>query len=69
MKEIKTLLQQLRNYPDNFFVRPSTQYPMKDGHTDFASDRPIKIGLVICNHLGEEQGFIDTGGEGDVIIQ
>ncbi|KKK55869.1 hypothetical protein LCGC14_3070240 [marine sediment metagenome] len=73
MKEIKTLMQQLREYPNNFFVHPGTLYPikdgLKDGHTDFTSDRPIKNGLVVCNHLGEEQGFIETGGKEGVVIE
>ena len=64
MKEIKILIQQLKNYPNNFFI-----YPTK--YEDFKHDPPMKpvYGLVICDHLGEEQGFIETGGEKGVIIE
>jgi len=64
MKEIKTLMQQLRSYPSNFFVYP------KDTR-DMLEDEVLSgtIGLSVCNHLGEEQGFIETGGEEGIVIQ
>jgi len=64
MKEIKVLIQQLRNYPNNFFV-----YPIK--YEDVKHDPPMKpvYGLVVCNIQGEEQGFIETGtNDGNVVI-
>ena len=68
MKEIKILIQQLRSYPDNFFAYPAELWPIKDGHTDMVSDRPIKRGLTICDMDGNQQGFIETGGKEGVII-
>uniref|UniRef100_A0A6M3LTY7 Uncharacterized protein n=1 Tax=viral metagenome TaxID=1070528 RepID=A0A6M3LTY7_9ZZZZ len=57
MREIKTLIQQLRNYPNNLFVY--TQEESEDN----------KSGLVVCNLAGEEQGFIELGSnDGQVIL-
>ncbi|KKN53794.1 hypothetical protein LCGC14_0598870 [marine sediment metagenome] len=61
MKEIKILIQQLRNYPNNFFVYPVMPLPEGEEHN--------RLGLRICDHLGEEQGFIEIGGKEGVIIQ
>ena len=57
MKEIKVLIQQLRNYPNNLFV-----YPQEETDEN-------KPGLVVCNLKGEEKGFIETGtADGNVVI-
>jgi len=57
MKEIRILMQQLRNYPSNLFV-----YPQE------ATDE-LKGGLVVVDVNGSEQGFIETGtNDGKVII-
>lgn len=64
MKEIKTLIRNLRQYPDNLFVHPVKYEDMK--HSP-----PMKptYGLVVCNHLGEEQGFIELGtNDGNVVV-
>ena len=63
MKEIKILMQQLRNYPSNFFVYPQQPNP---GEVIFSG---MKDGLVVCDMDGNQQGFIETGGKGEVIIQ
>lgn len=63
MKEIKILIQQLRNYPNNFFVVPTINPDDEFQPTKFT------YGLTVCNHLGEEQGFIETGGKEGVVIQ
>jgi len=66
MKEIKILIRNLREYPDNFFV-----YPVEEGDEDkseslstFPSD-----GLVICDMDGVQQGFIEIGGKGSIVIK
>lgn len=57
MREIKTLIQELRNYPNNLFV-----YPQEESEDN-------KSGLVVCNLRGEEQGFIELGiNDGNVVI-
>ena len=62
MREIKTLIQQLRKYPNNLFVYP-TKY---ESHMNPPS--PPVFGLVVCNLKGEEQGFIEIGtNDGKVI--
>lgn len=68
MKEIRILIQQLRNYPNNFFVYPVGS-PNVLIHDEELQPHIYHAGLLICNHLGEKQGFIETGGEGEVIIQ
>ena len=54
MKEIKILLRELRNYPDNMFI-----YPQE-------SSEDSKPGLVVKKHTGEEIGFIELGDEDTV---
>ena len=66
MKEIRVLLQQLRSYPANFFVYPEEEQDPE--YTNRYDGTRNKNGLVICDHLGEEQGFIETGGKEGVII-
>ena len=63
MKEIRILIQQLRNYPNNFFV-----YPVYGQLVDenYPTQNP---GLVVCDMDGNQQGFIETGGEEGVVIQ
>uniref|UniRef100_A0A6M3KTX4 Uncharacterized protein n=1 Tax=viral metagenome TaxID=1070528 RepID=A0A6M3KTX4_9ZZZZ len=56
MREIKTLIQQLRNYPNNLFVY--TQEESEDN----------KSGLVVCNLAGEEQGFIELGTDNRQVV-
>lgn len=69
MKEIKTLIQQLRSYPSNFFVFPSKHKTTKTGSEPIEHRVVHTItGLTVCNHLGEERGFIETGGEEGVVI-
>lgn len=63
MKEIKILKQQLRNYPDNWFVYSQERLD------EYEVDNPPSLGLVVCTHTGEEKGFIELGGEGEVIIK
>ena len=58
MKEIRILMQQLRNYPSNFFV-----YPAKE-----TENEELKDGLIVCDVHGEEQGFIETGGDSNKVI-
>ncbi|KKN74232.1 hypothetical protein LCGC14_0393180 [marine sediment metagenome] len=57
MKEIKILIQQLRNYPNNLFVHPA------DYTNDELEDEELagKIGLDIVDKDGNWQGFIRTG--------
>jgi len=54
MKEIKTLIQQLRNYPNNFFASID---PEKNGN------------LTICDIEKEEQGTIEIGDKESVITK
>lgn len=57
MKEIKVLIQQLRNYPNNFFVYP------------FKGTKTVISGLIVCDKDGVKVGFIPTGvNDGKVII-
>jgi len=66
MKEIKTLIQQLRNYPNNLFVYPQEPGPDMYGNTESKTN---KSGLVVCNLEGKEQGFIELGANnGNVVI-
>lgn len=67
MKEIKILIQQLRDYPNNFFVYPQDQTIMNSLASQ-TLENP-KDGLVVCDMDGEQQGFIETGGKGEVVIQ
>ena len=54
MKEIRILIQQLRNYPNNFF----------------ASIEPDKNGnLTICDVEKEEQGAIEIGDKETIITK
>lgn len=56
MKEIKVLLQQLRNYPNNFFV--------------YESDQPDEAGqLMVCDVNKEVQGSIPVGNKEEIIIK
>ncbi len=65
MKEIKTLIQQLRNYPNNLFVHPA-DYTDYDGLDEELAG---KVGLDIVDKDGNHQGFIRTGiNDGRVII-
>lgn len=57
MKEIKILIRNLKQYPDNFFVHPQE-----------ATDE-LKDGLVVCDMDGVEKDFIEIGGKGEVIIK
>jgi len=58
MKEIKVLMQQLRNYPSNLFVCPEMKYSLDS-----------EDGLIIVDKDGKQQGFIKTGAnDGKVII-
>ena len=63
MKEIKHLIQQLRNYPSNLFI-----FPVK--YEDMKHNPPMKTeeGLIICDKDGVQLGYIKTGGSGEVII-
>jgi len=68
MREIKTLIQQLRNYPNNLFV-----YPNPLGRTglpdNIGANAETREGLVVCNLKGEEQGFIEIGtNNGQVVL-
>ena len=56
MKEIKILIRNLKQYPDNFFVYPTIK------NEEFR-------GLVVCDMDGVEKDFIETGGKGEVIIE
>ncbi len=61
MKEIKILIQQLRNYPNNFFVYPVM--PLYNG------EEHNRQGLRVCDMNGEQQGFIETGSCKGVVIE
>ena len=63
MKEIKILTQQLRNYPNNFFVYPGSQCNLPEGgySPDYIEEHTVS-GLVVCDMNGEWLGFIETGG-------
>jgi len=63
MKEIKILIQQLRSYPDNFFVYPSSQCDLPEGtySPNYVEEHTVS-GLVVCDMNGVQQGFIETGG-------
>ncbi len=57
MKEIKILMRELRQYPENFFV-----YPVKE-------DEEHSIdGLVVCDKEKEQQDFIEVGEAGWVVL-
>jgi len=62
MKEIKILIQQLRSYPNNFFVHPGSQcdLPEDDYSPDYIEEH-TKRGLIVCDMNGVQQGFIETG--------
>ena len=62
VKEIKVLRQQLRSYPDNFFVYPQVQQPS-------VGDDKLQYGLLVCDIHGNQQGFIEIGDFGDVVIK
>jgi len=67
MKEIKILIQQLRSYPDNFFV-----YSQEEQDPEYTTRSPEdnnRTGLVVTDYLGKEQGFIETGGKEGVVIE
>ena len=70
MKEIKILIQQLRSYPDNFFVHLGVQCDLPEGgySPDYVMEH-TKSGLTVCDMDGNQQGFIETGGKGGVVIQ
>jgi len=69
MKEIKVLIQQLRNYPNNFFVYPQSICELPEGgYSPEYVEEHTKSGLAICSYLGEVQDFIETGGKEGVII-
>ena len=59
-------MQQLRSYPSNFFVHAIEEQDLEYRTREHKDN---KTGLVVCNHLGEEQGFIETGGEEGIVIQ
>ena len=59
MKEVIKVIKELRGYPENSFV-----YPQEPGLID-----DLKAGLVIVNLEGEEQGFIETGDIGTVLVE
>ena len=67
MKEIRILQQQLRNYPNNWFV-----YPLEETIYNDQLVQPkafTRDGLVVCDKDGEEKGFIQLGtNDGKVII-
>jgi len=68
MKEIRILMQQLRNYPSNLFVFPSEE-PTKETVDAPWDDSKWKYGLTVCDKDGKQQGFIETGtNDGKVII-
>lgn len=57
MKEIKILIRNLRQYPDNFFVRPQE------------ATYELKAGLIVCDMDGAEKDFIEIGEKGEVITK
>jgi len=62
VREIKTLMAELRNYPNNLFVYPK-HFPYIKGK------RLPANGLAICGKDGKQVGFIDTGiNDGNVVI-
>jgi hypothetical protein len=63
VKELKVLIQQLRNYPSNLFIVPVVL--QDDKHNP--PHAPV-YGLSIVNVQGEEQGFINTGDTGGVTV-
>ena len=65
MREIKTLIQQLRNYPNNLFV-----YPEIITAGEYGEAIPTtKAGLKVIDIHGQEEGFIELGtNDGKVII-
>jgi len=69
MKEIKILIQQLRGYPNNFFVYPGSQCNLPEGgySPDYVEEHTV-LGLAVCDMNGWQQGFIETGGGKGVII-
>ena len=65
MKEIRILIQQLRSYPNNWFVYPVDNAISIDG----IPYEPGKDGLVVCDMQGETKAFIETGVcDGKVVI-
>ena len=61
MKEIKVLKQELRNFPDNWFVYPDHR---PGENTLVGQDN----GLIVCDLEGNTKGFIETGtNNGEVI--
>lgn len=71
MKEIKILLQQLRSYPDNFFVCPRVEVTIEATFEETYPivDKDMPQGLIVCDMDGIQQGFIETGGKEGVVIQ
>ena len=63
MKEIRILIQQLRGYPNNFFVYPVTE------NVDVLGDGNLEEGLLVCDKDGDQQGYIETGGQGEVVVK
>ena len=69
MREIKTLMRQLRHYPDNFFVYPGSQCDLPEGnYSPEYIESHTHPGLWVCDVNGVEKGFIETGGKEGVIV-
>ena len=63
MREIKTLMAELRNYPNNLFV-----YPLDEKDSDLLRLTIPRHGLVVCDLIGEEQGFIELGTDNRQVV-
>jgi len=60
MKEIKTLMQELRQYPNHLFIYPINIPNDKE-------DDPLQ-GLVVCNSKGVREGYIELGDRSEVVV-
>lgn len=63
MLELKILIRQLRGYPENSFAIPQEKSML------FEVPVVPTAGLIIVDLQGNEQGFIELGGEEGVLVK
>jgi len=60
MKEIRTLMQELRQYPNHLFV-----YPINEPGDE---EEDTLQGLMVCNSEGRREGYIELGDRSEVVV-
>jgi len=61
MLEIKILMRELRNYPNNYFAYPREE--KLDGETRTTGS------LVVCDVNGITKGVIETGNDKKILVR